>query len=175
MSGFVFPHIRFEEPEDLLSGHWLWIWNADKIPPHVGLSHNERYFSLTWKDCELALPVSGRKQQADRAGIPLVLIKLGETINFRDPRKVFSAYTSAVKDKTTCLRPVVEALGLNESIPQLSELLKLLAKQDNLRDVFALHLNKDYTKIAAYSVSDITRRIGQLHEADRRKDQAEAG
>lgn len=169
MSEYNFPHIEFREPEDLYSGHWLWLWNADKIPPHIGISEDDRYYSLTYKDCEVAESATGKKMQADRAGVPLVLVKLSDSIQFGNFDAVFARYTSAIADKTTCLKPVLEVLSANEDVAQLSQLLKLLEKEKNLKEVFALHLTPDYSGIAAYSVSDILQRIGHLHETNGRK------
>lgn len=169
MSEYTFRDIRFSEPDALSDGRWLWIWNADKVPPHIGISENDRYFSLTFRECERAIAVSKKIAQAKRAGTPLVLVKLNNEMNYNDFSTVFSSYTSAVENQTTCLKPVLEALSVPQEIPQLSALLKLLESTGNLQEVFALNLAPGYTGIPAYSVTDIVRRIEELHETDRRK------
>ena len=47
MSSFEFENVLDLNSESALKeGFFLWIWHADKIPPHIGCSINGVYFSL---------------------------------------------------------------------------------------------------------------------------------
>lgn len=167
MIGYRFHHLHRNWPTQPETGTWLWIWNADKIPPHIAISNEKQYFSLTFKECEIAKSVSGMIRKAKRARIPLVLVDLSAVAIQADFRSSFQQYERAVANQSTCLSPIKDVLGVSPTISQLSELLTELEQTDKLKEVFALHLADNYYGIPAYSVSDIMQRIEQLHDANR--------
>ena len=167
MSGYRFQQLEFAWPEQLTAGMWLWVWNADKIPPHLAVSTGDSYFSLTYKDCEIAKSVKAMVRKAKRAKIPLVLIDLSFIEPQHDFTAIFQQYEGAAINRVTCLTPIKQVFGFPETIGQLSELLTELERTGKLSKVFALHLTSDYHGIPAYSVSDIMQRIEQLHDANR--------
>jgi hypothetical protein len=167
MAEFHFEHLTFDWPEKIGSGAYLWIWNPDKIPPHIGISRGQNYFSLTYRNCEVQKSVASMVRKAKRAAIPLVLADVSDWPFQRNFTTIFEQYETAKAGGPTCLTPVKEAFGLTEGIFQLSGLLTEIEKQDRLKQVFAVNLDRTYRGIPDYSVTEIMSRIELLHETQR--------
>lgn len=169
MAGFNFRDPVFEWPEKITAGTYLWIWNADKVPPHIGISRGQNYFSLTYRNCEIQKSVSGMVRKAKRTGIPLVLVAIHDWEFTRDFTSVFQQYETAKAGGPTCLYPIRELLGLESTAHQLADLLTEIENRQQLKRVFALNLGTDFRAIPDYSIAEIMSRIELLHEAKRTK------
>jgi len=167
MIGYRFKQLEFSWPEKIVAGTYLWIWNADKVPPHIGISRGQNYFSLTYKQAEIQKSVLAMVRKAKRAGIPLVLVDLSEMAFTADFTSIFQQFKRAGWQGATCLTPVKQVIDVSPNVNQLSELLMEIEKAGNMKRVFAVHLAGDYAGIPHYTVSEILQRIEQLHEAKR--------
>src|SRR5688500_11237527 len=121
MSKFDFQSINRELPEQVLQKTFIWIWNADKIPPHIGISSGKDYYSLTYRKSEHLLSAS-MLRKAKRAAIPLVLVEIPQTMICLEPKTLFSRYDRA-SGELTCLKPISEVMQLSGWIKQLADLL----------------------------------------------------
>lgn len=161
MSEFNFESILTGFPEQLLQKTCIWIWNADKIPPHIGISIDKDYFSLTYRKSEHLLTFSMVKK-AKRSAIPLVLVEVPQKVIRKNPSVVFSNYDRAV-DGVTCLHPIREVMGL-DGVSQLVILLNHLESENLITQVNGVHLPEGYNGIPDYSMNDILNRIKELNE-----------
>lgn len=159
MSEFLFESIQDGFPEQLTQKHILWIWNADKIPPHIGISSGKDYFSLTYRKSE-HLQVLSMVKRGRRSNIPLVLVEFSASLTGEELAEVFSRYERAV-DGVTCLRPIREVL--NADVNQLADLLIFLKTEQLIVGVNGLNLPEGYAGIADYSMEDILNRIRFLN------------
>lgn len=166
MSEYVFQSIRHELPEYLLQKTVLWIWNADKIPPHIGISSGKDYFSLTYRKSEKLLTVSMLKK-AKRSLIPLVLVEIPAETVVQDLNQVFSSYNRAV-DGVTCMHPIREVMQVEEQVHQLVDLLIYLETHGMIRAVNGINLPLGYRGIPDYSMEDILSRIASLNRASKK-------
>lgn len=160
MSKFDFESIIHEVPTKWSERNYIWIWNDDKIPPHVGLSVGRTYFSLTYKKAE-CLQVYSMLKKAKRAQIPLVLVAVKNQVDVMEVERCFFNHQAA-DENTSCLYPIKEVFGLGKDVKQLSDLLRYLKQKNAISSVFALNLAKDYTGIPDYSINDIQKRIHEL-------------
>jgi hypothetical protein len=166
MLGYRFHQLNRDWPQKLQASNWLWVWNADKIPPHIGISVGKDYFSLTYREME-------RKQTASmvaktkRSQIPLLLVRLSEEVQLAKVERIFSTFDKAIVGGPTCLFPIKEVLEAPDSVLQLAHLLEFIASDSEGLEVFAVHLNEDFTELPRYSVDQIMRRIDELHAAKR--------
>lgn len=161
MSEFDFKTICREVPEQLLRKSFIWIWNADKIPPHIGISNGKDYFSLTYRKSEHLL-TSSMLKKARRSLIPLVLAEVPPEVILFDLEAVFSKYDRAIEG-ITCLHPIRESMNLDRRVNQLSDLLVYLESKDLIIGVNGLNLPENYTGIPDYSMEDILKRIRILN------------
>ena len=160
MSEFDFKFIHRELPDQLFQKTFIWIWNADKVPPHIGISAGKDYYSLTYRKSEHLLTASMLKK-AKRSGVPLVLVEIPKETIQLNPQQTFSKYERAI-DGITCLQPIREVMQL-EGVNQLASLLTYLESESLLIQVNGLNLPEDYTGIPDYSMEDILKRIRILN------------
>lgn len=162
MSKFDFKPIIRELPEQLLQKTFIWIWNADKIPPHIGISLGKNYYSLSYRKSEHLLTASMLKK-AKRSAIPLVLVEIpGEVIKL-DAAAVFAKHERATVEGVTCLQPIREVMNLNGEVNQLADLLVYLESKSFIKQVSGLNLPEGYVGIPDYSMEDILKRIKSLN------------
>lgn len=166
MAKFNFKSIFFCKPQNLGEGNFIWVWNADKIPPHLGFSAGKTYYSLTFRKNECK-SVVGMIRKANRLKIPILFIEVSDSWMLKPVEEVFFNYTKAEAGVNTCLTPIREILGMDETIQQLANLLTELEHRTKRLSVFALHLTESYSELPEYSVSDIITRIEELNHAKR--------
>jgi hypothetical protein len=168
---FEFDQISSLKEEKILSnGTFLWIFHANKIPPHIGISSHGKFFSLkaNGKDenvnNEKVLKIISAKK------IPTLFIEFtGNQIETVSVLTVFNRYTKAITGESTCLSPVVECLLSEPRDLILKELLQLLVEKKYMGTVFSLHLDENYRGIPDYSREEIANRINALHAIKRTK------
>ena len=160
MSQFKFNDILDQVPDALaVQGSMLWIWNADKIPPHLGLSSKGSYYSLKVKGKDSAVPVADLLDRLSRKPIPTLCVQLKDEMV--DLAHYFTKYDKAQADGTTCLQPIREALQI-PSARLLSELLMNLEEQKKIEKVYGMYLPNNFEGIPAYGIEDIHRRLKVL-------------
>lgn len=160
MSKFDFKFIHRELPDQLLQKTFIWIWNADKVPPHIGISSGKDYYSLTYRKSEQLLTASMLKK-AKRSAVPLVLVEIPVELIRKEMTSVFSKFERA-SGEITCMYPIREVMQL-EGVNQLANLLTYLDSEDLMLQVSGLNLPEDYRGIPEYSMEDILRRIQVLN------------
>ena len=139
----------------------LWIWHANKVPPHIGISVDNRYFSLK---------ANGKDQNVDLASIKSILRKkpivtlcfeLSLTITANQVNEVFDSYSSTIPGKVTCLNPIKVLLDC-EIANKLTELLQVMYASGSVTQVIGFNIPKDFVGIKDYSIEDIHKRLTKL-------------
>lgn len=153
-----------DQAPDLLAaqGTLLWIWNADKIPPHLGISSKGRYFSLKVNGKDNAVSVSDLLERLKRKPIPTICVQLNYEIV--DLAPFFAKYSKAQANSITCLQPIREALQLPDA-SIVFELLENLENQGRIAQVYGMHLPKNFKGIPVYGIEDIHKRLKALANA----------
>lgn len=164
MNTFRFENIHRETPKFDADQVVLWVWNADKIPPHLGISVGKTYHSLTYKGVDHT-QVGAMLRKAKRSAIPMVFIQLLTSVSEETP-EIFARLERAKPGGATCLTPIREALEVTEEPKQLSELLHMLNKEGLVGSVYGLHLGTSYNALPEYGWLDIVKRI-QLLDASK--------
>ncbi len=137
----------------------LWVWHADKVPPHVGISNEGVYFSLKVGGKDEAIAVQSLLELLQRKQIPTLCFELQTEL--QSLPEVFSMHDKAVPDEVTCLFPVREALRIPEA-PKLSILLDRLFVEDKVKRVFGFHLPEGFNGIPEYDTQTIHQRLNEL-------------
>lgn len=161
MSSFKFDHIVHGKPDFASPKMYIWVWNADKTPPHLGFSIGKEYFSLTFKASERK-SVSGMLGKATRLKIPLLWIEFEPHFELNQVVAHFGKYSHAISGESTCLSPIKELFGFGETIQQLAHLLTALHTNEVAFKVFALHLDASYKALPFYTIDAINERIHAL-------------
>ena len=154
--------------EDFKQGIFLWVFHADKIPPHIGISKDGFYFSLKVSGKDEFVSVEKISKLLKTKKIPTLIIKTSEnSIKNRYLDIVFEKYQTANSDGLTCLTPITEIYFSETKDLILIELLNLLNEAGVVENIFGINLPADYKGIPAYSRQDIQDRLYQLKHAKR--------
>lgn len=163
MSEFVFEKIETLKSLELLNeGFYLWLWYADKIPPHIGCSINGKYYSLKVNGKDENIEVKKVQSIIDKKKIPTVFVKVLIDIAEGSVKNNYSEFRKAESLKITCLKPITSILDCRTAIQQLSDLLVYLKNNKLIESVFGLNLADNYKGIPHYTVQDIENRLRKL-------------
>lgn len=167
MSKFVFQHIQNIKSIDLHKNVFLWVWHANKIPPHIGVSINGLYFSLKVSGKDESLPVDRVQRIIDEKGIPFLAIEIKG--NHGDVVQIFNKYSSAKSGQITCLGPIKEFLEIGETCTKLEELLLVLQSRNQIGKIAGCNLSSEFIQLPDYSKEEINNRLAKLENAQRRE------
>ena len=154
------------EKGQLLKGVFIWVIHANKIPPHIGISSNGKFFSLkvNGKDngeaSDIILKVL-EKKKIHTLFIEVKALKLSELA------LIFNRFKDLKSPEITCLTPIIEFLKEDSKIETVSELLVNLDKKNQIKSFFGLNLTDDFVGIPSYSKIDIQNRILKLQDVKR--------
>jgi hypothetical protein len=162
MFDFIFKDLDFTSRIDSSSGINLWVIHADKIPPHIGFSIDNQYFSLKANGKDNGISTDSILQIIQKKKIGTVFVKLNFALTFEEIKSAFDEFESAKGLNSSCLVPIRNVLKAPNSISKLSELLYFLESQNMIYSVFGLHLNNDYKGIKSYTTTEIQQRIEKL-------------
>ena len=170
MSDFNFGNISNLKDSTIFdNSFFLWIWYADKIPPHIGCSINGRYYSLKVNGKDEGLLTSKVVSVIEIKKIPSVFVQLKKDFSPSEIRSIFASYQQAESTKNTCLTPITELFQCSDSIFQLSELLKYLKERGEIETFFGLNLTEDYRNLPNYTQDDIKSRLLKLENVKSEK------
>ncbi len=163
MSDFNIEFVPIIDQDTLNSENFkLWIWYADKIPPHIGCSGEGKYFSLKVSGMDLGIPVEKVFDLVQRKKIAFLLIEL--EINFTEDQlqQHFRRYNKAGINGPTCLTPICDLLSSPSEIAQLSSLLKWLKEQGKTMKIQGVNLPANYSGLPVYGEQEIQERLEKL-------------
>lgn len=146
---------------------YLWVIHADKIPPHVGISSEARYYSLKVNGKDENVAIDQLYKVLMQKDISFVLFQLKNGIELTEISRKFKLYRSAGTKSVTCLDPINKLLICPEKVNILSDLLSFLEKQ-NLLGYAIVFGKKEIHGILNYTTEDIKRRLEKLENAERR-------
>ena len=97
----IFPFVDFEVDKT-----YLVLFNVDKIPPHLGIIKNKKYYSITIKETEIGLNEKAIINLIARKKIPTIIIAINDRLN--NIEAYYSKYSNRVKESISCLKPIKE-------------------------------------------------------------------
>ena len=162
MYSYTFHHIGTLSELDF-SRNIIWVFHATKIPPHIGFSAENTFYSLKVSGKDEALNGQNVLDLIRRRGIPSLLVQLNTDQPVEELHNAYSTFATAVYGQTTCLTPIRNLLGQPEAL-QLSDLL--FRMNDRIEKVAGIHLPEDYMALPSYSMEDIQMYIHQLSNHD---------
>ena len=161
MASFTFEHIIRQSPSFDNDEVYIWVWNADKIPPHLGLSLGKNYLSLTYRGVE-DFQTATMLRKIKRLNVPMLFVKISVSADQQKLLDTFSSYERAKPGGATCLSPIKDVLQASPEVIQLSLLLQFLEKHQQIESVFGVNLPDDYHSLPEYGWQDIVKRIETL-------------
>lgn len=151
---------------DLSSGFYLWVWYADKIPPHIGCSLNGLYYSLKVSGKDQALPVNRVLDLVLKKEIAFLLVELNSEVTRLQLDACFDQYEHATIDRS-CLTPILDVFTNPRDINLLRDLLAYLEQRDGIKCIFGLNLPEKYEDLPVYSINEVKSRLLKLERAEK--------
>ena len=140
----------------------LWIFNADKIPPHIGLKVGKEYFSLKWNGKDVSEDPGKIWRMVQQKKIPFLSVSLeGMDLNLKEVIGVFDRLTSAKFHQFSCLVPINKLLFPGQEGGILKDLLLTLETIHGALKVEGIYLPADYKGIREYDAEQILAHINQ--------------
>ena len=143
------------------NGVFLWVFHANKIPPHIGLSTNGNFFSLKASGRDDELNSNNVFKTIERKQIPSLIIELKVELETDVVRDVFSKYERTIPGDVTCLDPIKAILSC-EKATKLSDLINILGERALIEKENKFYLPDDFTGIPDYDVNAIHDRLLKL-------------
>ena len=159
---FTFDHLKIIPEFNENDGVWLWIFHVDKVPPHVGISLGNFFYSLKSNGKD-KIPVKKVIEIIENKRIKSILLNLNFAIKTVDIYQAFAQYDKAENLMTSCLAPIKNVLNVPENILKLSDLLFFLNHNNAIAGYRYFNVNKSELGILKYGVEDIERRLNILH------------
>ncbi len=140
---------------------YLWVIHANKIPPHIGISQGDTFYSLKANGKDDALPVGKILRVLQKKNIATAFFEIDPNAVITSPKEIFDRFESTVPGEITCLEPIKQILGESEAT-WLKELLGSLEDKGAIRRAYGWQLPADFEQIPDYNPQDIHRRLEHL-------------
>lgn len=164
MSEYRFDTIVSLNPDQLAQENVLWIWYADKIPPHIGISVKGNYYSLKFNGKDLGLTLDKPLKVIHDRKILTLFVSLDNSLQCDSVNQVFSKYEKASSDGVTCLDPIQKILEYSDC-DTIFDLLDRLNASDLIKSVAGIYLTENFTGIPRYGKNEIRNRLINLENA----------
>lgn len=158
-------HIERINIDDLLifneNRYFLWVIHADKIPPHIGLSSGQSFFSLKANGKDIALAVDRLISVLRKKNIATLLYEVDSEVVINTPEETFAKYTTTIPGEITCLEPLKDFVG-DTNATWIKELLQNLEVRGALGRCYGWQLPENFVGISEYRPQDIHKRLSLL-------------
>lgn len=161
MYSYTFKHIDTLSAIDF-SNSVIWVFHADQIPPHIGFSSENKFYSLKVSGKDEQLDVQHVLELIHRKNIPSLFIRLQSFIPLTEVENVYKHVERAVYGSVTCLTPIKELLQ-QPDVQQLSELLYQIDQE--IQTTAGVNLPENYTALPVYSIDEIYSYISELSKS----------
>ncbi|MCR9173243.1 MAG: hypothetical protein NXI10_12150 [bacterium] len=155
---------RIESPASLsFEGDmvYLWVIHANKIPPHLGISLGDAFYSLKANGKDEGLSITKILHVLDRKDIATVFYQIDKEALVKLPEAIFSQLERTIPEQTTCLEPLKQIFNDTEA-RWLKDLLQGLEAREMIQNAWGWQLPIGFERIPDYDPQDIHKRLKQL-------------
>ena len=136
----------------LEEGIFLWVINWKLIPPHIALSKNGRYFSVTIKEAQVDKGIQALTRLFEKKKKPVLFVRFNARIQLEE-RELKESFQIDLSDGRTCLEPVNKVLfGNYEQFDTVADLLVALDTSGLIKSVHVpAYTKEDQIGVLEYS------------------------
>lgn len=164
MSNYIIEDLIDSSLEDINEkGAILWVFHADKIPPHIGISFNGEFYSLKAKGKDEAVNVTSIKNIISKKRITTLSFELKDGVVSPDLDTYFKPFQKTIPYKVSCLDPIKAILGYNQA-EKLTDMLALMSVNNDILVARGVNI-ENFKGIIDYEVTDIHLRLEKLNNA----------
>ncbi|TND06554.1 MAG: hypothetical protein FD123_3489 [Bacteroidetes bacterium] len=155
-AGFAFPEISVWDPAKTAEGLWLILLKATRVPPHLGILADGRWFTLDINGAKVNGDGERLLQAVQRKKIPAAFVRFAWPRGLSKEKaqdlltEIFSVYQPLGETPATCFSPIRDfcekIYGEQYRQPQfVFQLLRQLEKDGLFNEVSGLHVaNKNF-------------------------------
>lgn len=158
---------RISVLRELPKGTFVCIIHADKIPPHLGLLVDQKFFSLKTKGKDVNVPLVKLETILSKKRVATVFVELKAAFNLLEIQNYFNEIPEGLAENQTCLHPLIQLLDPDEVCSTIADLLKCLDRENLISTVFGVHLSPNYIGILDYDRKVVENRIKSLRDVER--------
>ncbi|MBT6030308.1 MAG: hypothetical protein HOH13_08380 [Crocinitomicaceae bacterium] len=161
-----------EMNESFLSdGFFIVLFHANRIPPHLGLVANRKYFSLTAKETQVDIDINPIWRVIRSKSIETIFIKVDYDPNLENLTMIFENYDNVLGREFTCLLPIKDFFEREcrmnvEGVNFVFDLIKKLKEKELILQTFHLnlddHIDEGSFQLQEYTLDDIYTRISDI-------------
>lgn len=140
----------------------LWVWNPDEIPPHVAISLNGIYFSLTVRGKEIKT-TDQLVRSVKRKKSKLLFVQVENSLSIDVLNTSFQSFDKAGVSNSTCSTPIFKSFNAPETVTKLSEFLQFLKSSEKINAYFSVNLPESFKEIPKYDLAMIQNKIKILN------------
>jgi hypothetical protein len=153
--------ISFDNLELIDEYTYLYVFHADKIPPHIGVVANGLFYSVKANSIDLDLSISKINSLIERKKICTLIFEINRTPQ-TSIKQLFNDIDGKINTGETCLTPISNAYYINGKHTKIGELLSDLDTDRNVVKTYGAFLPKNFKGIHNYSSREINERINKL-------------
>lgn len=168
MSSYRFTDIRSDTEKLDFAKTGIWIIHSDKIPPHIGISTNNKFFSLKANGKDFGLNTLSVVNSLKRKQIEFVILETELDIELEHLEKEYYVHNHAIPFQKSCLVPILNVLKLDQSF-LLVNLINFLETKHLISNYFVVNLKRSYPQIESYSAIEVANEIEKLQRVERSK------
>ncbi|MFN4234669.1 MAG: hypothetical protein ACK4IK_07675 [Bacteroidia bacterium] len=165
-----YPHIVDSE-KIFQKGFYLWILKVDRIPPHLILSYNGKYYNLSVYGRFIGQSIESLLKTIAQKKIQTLIISLKDFENLDlNLSQSYQQFDKVEAPFITCLSPIrslFQVYGFPSSVATIHDLLPLLVKKDVVTSSFGINLelnNEDNSfELPYYTIKDVYQCIDELN------------
>ena len=149
-------NIRIEQDASFLqNGTYVWVINYPKIPPHLGLSIDGMYYSVTTETVQLHKPIHSLIRLFEAKKKPVFFVKF--ELNTLSDKRLEEVFTMTLDKGATCIEPI-NTLLFNDrfAFQTIGELLNHLEQLNRIRSIHVQdYLNSECVGVLSYTKNDV--------------------
>lgn len=152
--------IEFLEEVKVSTG--IWIYDAGTTPYHLGFSVAGKYFSLRIRNKDQGVDVGKILQLLDKQKKSAVYFPLMVAFSEDYVQGVFERYTNCQVNNCSCIRPILDVLGLTEPNWVLFDLLDYLDVAGQMESILGYRLPESSVELIPYQYEDVQMNLKAL-------------
>lgn len=155
--------------------NYLVLQNIQRIPPHIGLVIQNKYYSTAVAGVKTNLPFETVLKNIYQKNIPTLILELDEiAISEEKLTEIFENYGPLNAPEKSCLFPIMDVLSIafqkDFTAEFVFELIPVLNEMKKLKRIYSLHLSSSYPhdfRLKEYSRNEINYCIDQLNAKEK--------
>ena len=165
---YLFNSFSIDVKPENWDSSFIWIIHSNKIPPHIGFSLDDSYFSLKATGSDFNLPVNRVFNSLKVKKCEFILVEVLIERSLNQVQETFEKSPDLFQQNNSCLTPILSLFDIDSQLI-LPDLLRVLEKNQHISSIFAFNVAESKLGIKQYSQSDIEDRIEKLQRVARRK------